>query len=53
MYICIPINSNYVPTQLALRTATSEVALLLGQKKLGAHVVIVFWVVMIAHVREM
>ena len=29
----------------ALRTTTSEVVLLLGQNKLGAHVVVVFWVV--------
>ena len=28
----------------ALRTTTSEVVLLLGQKKLGAHAVVVFWV---------
>ena len=29
----------------ALRTTTSEVVLLLGQKKLATHVVLVFWVV--------
>ena len=28
----------------ALRTTTSEVVLLLGQKKLGTHVVVAFWV---------